>query len=75
MDSCPDTDIDPNEGEVSPHIPSGKTSRVYLRISQYQTKVELVFSVYISFATFLWLNHDLLISSSCKESRENLVEK
>ena len=48
MDSCPDTDIDPNEGEVSPHIPSGKTSRVYLRISQHQTKVELVFSVYIS---------------------------
>ena len=52
MDSCPDTDIDPNEGDVSPHIPSGKTSRVYLRISQYQTKVELVFSVYISILLF-----------------------
>ena len=27
------------------------------------------------FAIFLWLNHALFISSSCKESKENLVEK
>ena len=44
-----------NEGDVLSHIPEGKTwSRVYLRISQYQIKVELVVSVYKSILLFFF---------------------
>lgn len=54
----------------------GKTTKVYLGISLCQTKVELVVSVQRSILLFfLWLNHALLISFSCKESRKILKKK